>query len=83
MDHCYLPDTENAEIEMKLRITGDEMKKKFIFHRSCHYCQMLPRSRCVKSCQPGSAKIVQQGKEFCCYDCSQCPVGKISTQIGK
>ncbi|XP_060110941.1 vomeronasal type-2 receptor 26-like [Heteronotia binoei] len=40
--------------------------------------QIQPRSTCVKSCQPGYSKIVQQGKPVCCYDCSLCPGSMIS-----
>ncbi|XP_053120247.1 vomeronasal type-2 receptor 26-like, partial [Hemicordylus capensis] len=43
--------------------------------------EMQPRSRCVESCQPGSSRIAQQGRQVCCYDCAQCPAGRISTQI--
>ncbi|XP_053120267.1 vomeronasal type-2 receptor 26-like, partial [Hemicordylus capensis] len=42
--------------------------------------EMQPRSRCVESCHPGSSRIAQQGRQVCCYDCAQCPVGRISTQ---
>ncbi|XP_053120252.1 vomeronasal type-2 receptor 26-like, partial [Hemicordylus capensis] len=43
--------------------------------------EMQPRSRCVESCHPGSSRIAQQGRQVCCYDCAQCPAGRISTQI--
>ncbi|XP_066487005.1 vomeronasal type-2 receptor 26-like [Tiliqua scincoides] len=42
--------------------------------------QTLPRARCVKSCHPGFSRIVQQGKQVCCYDCVLCPAGRISVQ---
>ncbi|XP_061447561.1 vomeronasal type-2 receptor 26-like [Rhineura floridana] len=45
------------------------------------FSQIPPRATCVESCQPGYSRIVQQGKQVCCYDCAQCPEGRISSQI--
>ncbi|XP_053120257.1 vomeronasal type-2 receptor 26-like, partial [Hemicordylus capensis] len=42
--------------------------------------EMQPRSQCVESCHLGSSRIAQQGRQICCYDCAQCPAGRISTQ---
>ncbi|XP_062992998.1 vomeronasal type-2 receptor 26-like [Elgaria multicarinata webbii] len=43
--------------------------------------QILPSSTCVKSCHPGQSMFVQPGKQVCCYDCLECPQGRISIQI--
>ncbi|XP_077171536.1 vomeronasal type-2 receptor 26-like [Paroedura picta] len=37
-----------------------------------------PLSVCTQSCHPGSRKERKEGEPFCCYDCKQCPGGKIS-----
>ncbi|XP_062992899.1 vomeronasal type-2 receptor 26-like [Elgaria multicarinata webbii] len=42
--------------------------------------QSLPISLCTESCVPGSHKKVKEGEPFCCYDCIQCPEGKIADQ---
>ncbi|XP_054832650.1 vomeronasal type-2 receptor 26-like [Eublepharis macularius] len=41
----------------------------------------VPHSTCVESCSTGHSKIVQEGKQVCCYDCIQCPEGKIAAQM--
>ncbi|KAK9397713.1 type-2 vomeronasal receptor [Crotalus adamanteus] len=45
------------------------------------FYQMVPKSTCVESCHPGQSKLIQQGKQICCYDCIQCPSGRISTKM--
>ncbi|KAJ7314155.1 hypothetical protein JRQ81_006095 [Phrynocephalus forsythii] len=42
--------------------------------------QKLPTSTCVESCHPGQSMFIQPGKQVCCYDCIQCPKGRISSQ---
>nr|XP_056720283.1 vomeronasal type-2 receptor 26-like [Euleptes europaea] len=42
--------------------------------------QIQPISECCESCCPGYSKQVKEGEPFCCYDCIQCPEGKISDQ---
>ncbi|XP_060110794.1 vomeronasal type-2 receptor 26-like [Heteronotia binoei] len=39
-----------------------------------------PLSDCSESCHPGSRKQIIEGEPFCCYDCTPCPEGKISSQ---
>ncbi|XP_060137247.1 vomeronasal type-2 receptor 26-like [Zootoca vivipara] len=54
-------------------------------HNCAHLWQqgcahILPQSTCVESCQPGHSRILQQGKQICCYDCPQCSEGMISNK---
>nr|XP_056719679.1 vomeronasal type-2 receptor 26-like [Euleptes europaea] len=40
--------------------------------------QMVPLSVCNSPCYPGNLKKKKEGNKFCCYDCEECPEGKIS-----
>ncbi|XP_015683223.1 vomeronasal type-2 receptor 26-like [Protobothrops mucrosquamatus] len=50
-----------------------------VWHRS--FNQVLPISLCNEHCLPGYQKRKNEGKKFCCYDCVECPEGKISKEI--
>ncbi|XP_039182640.1 vomeronasal type-2 receptor 26-like [Crotalus tigris] len=50
-----------------------------VWHRS--FNQVLPISLCNEHCLPGYQKRKKEGKKFCCYDCVECPEGKISKEI--
>ncbi|KAG6539326.1 type-2 vomeronasal receptor [Crotalus adamanteus] len=43
--------------------------------------QVQPLSLCNSKCHSGYTRSKIEGKPFCCYDCLQCPHGKISNQI--
>ncbi|XP_053217971.1 vomeronasal type-2 receptor 26-like isoform X1 [Podarcis raffonei] len=61
--------------------TGKEFSvddEKMVWHRS--FKQVPPLSTCNPNCPPGSSKKKKEGEKFCCYDCSPCPQGKISSQ---
>ncbi|XP_060546903.1 vomeronasal type-2 receptor 26-like [Pantherophis guttatus] len=42
--------------------------------------QVPPKARCVESCPRGYSRVVQEGKQSCCYSCRKCPEGRISVQ---
>ncbi|KAG6539329.1 type-2 vomeronasal receptor [Crotalus adamanteus] len=42
--------------------------------------QVQPLSLCNSKCHSGYVRSKIEGKPFCCYDCLQCPHGKISNQ---
>ncbi|XP_061447522.1 vomeronasal type-2 receptor 26-like [Rhineura floridana] len=61
--------------------------KQFVINGSAilwnhRFNQTPPRATCVEGCHPGYSKIVQQGKQDCCYNCTQCPEGTVSIQTG-
>ncbi|XP_053216224.1 vomeronasal type-2 receptor 26-like [Podarcis raffonei] len=43
--------------------------------------QVQPRSVCNDKCPLGYHKAKKEGEPFCCYDCIQCPEGKVSNQM--
>ncbi|XP_032092207.1 vomeronasal type-2 receptor 26-like [Thamnophis elegans] len=42
--------------------------------------QVPPKARCVESCLRGYSRVVEEGKQSCCYSCRKCPEGRISVQ---
>ncbi|XP_033024122.1 vomeronasal type-2 receptor 26-like [Lacerta agilis] len=40
--------------------------------------QAIPLALCNDYCYPGFSRKKKEGKPFCCYECLQCPEGKIS-----
>ncbi|KAG8140702.1 hypothetical protein E2320_003361, partial [Naja naja] len=66
----------------------ERSKDKSIYHRvwimTSHWDFTVPPSaRCVESCPRGYSRVVQEGKQSCCYNCRKCPEGRISVQTGK
>ncbi|XP_036596726.1 vomeronasal type-2 receptor 26-like [Trichosurus vulpecula] len=41
----------------------------------------IPCSVCSESCHPGCRKTTKEEQPVCCFSCSQCPEGEISTDI--
>ncbi|XP_029142337.1 vomeronasal type-2 receptor 26-like [Protobothrops mucrosquamatus] len=61
-------------------------RRHFLRHKLSEYedsqpWQVLPISLCNEHCLPGYQKRKNEGKKFCCYDCVECPEGKISKEI--
>ncbi|CAL8334760.1 unnamed protein product [Boreogadus saida] len=59
----------------------DQLKRKFNIKREISWADggiQVPVSVCSDSCPPGTRKVLQEGKPFCCYDCVPCAEGEIS-----
>ncbi|XP_026544607.1 vomeronasal type-2 receptor 26-like [Notechis scutatus] len=64
-----------APPEKLLTISAKNAVWPFIFN------QTLPLSICNEKCPFGYSKVKIEGKLSCCYDCRQCPEGKIADQM--
>ncbi|XP_061444436.1 vomeronasal type-2 receptor 26-like [Rhineura floridana] len=49
-----------------------------VWHRN--FNQVVPISVCTASCLVGHQKKKKEDMKFCCFDCDQCPEGKVSNQ---
>ncbi|XP_063158811.1 vomeronasal type-2 receptor 26-like [Candoia aspera] len=76
----YKCDLQN---ELVAAITGSnsnlflDMANILAYHK---IAQVQPLSLCSDRCRSGYRKTKIDGKPFCCYDCTQCPAGKVSNQ---
>ncbi|XP_068963292.1 vomeronasal type-2 receptor 26-like [Petaurus breviceps papuanus] len=52
----------------------------FTIHEETITWAWKPRSVCSDSCQPGYRKTTEEEQPVCCFTCSQCPEGEISTE---
>ncbi|XP_025032494.1 vomeronasal type-2 receptor 26-like [Python bivittatus] len=73
----------------KVRVGGidlmDSQQKTFTIDEDdivwpSRFNQAHPLSLCNGKCHSGYSKSKIEGKPFCCYDCLQCPEGKISNR---
>ncbi|XP_026579047.1 vomeronasal type-2 receptor 26-like [Pseudonaja textilis] len=59
--------------------------QKFDPSRKKHFIQStwqtMPLSICNEKCPSGSSKVKIEGRLSCCYDCRQCPNGKVADQM--
>ncbi|XP_063158683.1 vomeronasal type-2 receptor 26-like [Candoia aspera] len=63
---------------VEYRAQGHEAKVKLLDQK---LWKVQPLSWCNSKCLSGYSKSKIEGKPFCCYDCLQCPHGKISNQV--
>ncbi|KAM3821238.1 vomeronasal type-2 receptor 26-like [Vipera latastei] len=66
--------TSNLKADKKI----DKRRHKYLLQSPW---QTLPLSICNEKCPFGYSKVKVEGKLSCCYDCRQCPEGKIADQM--
>ncbi|KAM3823787.1 vomeronasal type-2 receptor 26-like [Vipera latastei] len=66
--------TSNIKADQKI----DKRRHKYLLQSPW---QTLPLSICNEKCPFGYSKVKVEGKLSCCYDCRQCPEGKIADQM--
>ncbi|KAG8147695.1 hypothetical protein E2320_022494 [Naja naja] len=57
-----------------------EFEEPITYGALCRVRRVPPVSVCNPNCLPGSSKKKKEGANFCCYDCSPCPPGKVSPE---
>ncbi|XP_013921260.1 PREDICTED: vomeronasal type-2 receptor 26-like [Thamnophis sirtalis] len=62
---------------MEYRARGHEVKQKHLDQKSW---KVRPLSLCNSKCHSGYTRSKIEDKPFCCYNCRQCPHGKISNR---
>ncbi|XP_048372720.1 vomeronasal type-2 receptor 26-like [Sphaerodactylus townsendi] len=82
--HRYFPNYECDEQKNVMAVIGGlEPDMSFYMANILHLYkipQSLPISLCNDKGKPGNQKRKREGEKFCCYDCIQCPEGKITNQ---
>ncbi|XP_044530714.1 vomeronasal type-2 receptor 26-like [Gracilinanus agilis] len=83
MNYVFFPNETDALVKVGQFVSNDPLGQDFTICEDAivwgWWDTMVPRGVCSDSCDPGFRKIPLEGQPVCCFDCSPCPEGEISS----
>ncbi|XP_044512549.1 vomeronasal type-2 receptor 26-like [Gracilinanus agilis] len=85
MNYIFFPNETDALVEVGQFVPSAPLGQDFTICEDAivwgWWKSQLPPGVCSESCGPGFRKIPLEGQVTCCYDCSPCPEGEISSHM--
>ncbi|NP_001095922.1 vomeronasal 2 receptor 555 [Monodelphis domestica] len=85
MNYVIFPNETEALIKVGQFVPKVPLDNDFTIHVDAiewgWWNSKVPCGVCSDSCGPGFRKTPLEGQPICCFECSQCPEGEISSQI--